>query len=263
MMLRQNELKSLLNDKHSGSQDILIKLNKLLLKYITNTESLNKIVQAAGKAFNQFQVVSFNINKYEKLISEGQLNKLESFLLGSFQLYEIAYKRIFDQLYLSYPYSKLILTISNSRTVIEVLKLWKQKTKNLQVVVCESRPKFEGRIAGKELAKISIDATLIAEALMPMYISKCDLVLIGADIILKNKNVVNKTGSLSAAIIAKHYSKPFVVAASSEKFSNYNRFKIKKENPLEIFPHRTKKLDSINIYFEIIPKHLITKIYSN
>ena len=102
-----------------------------------------------------------------------------------------------------------ILTLSNSKTLLEVFKIWSKRNKNLKVIVCESRPKNEGIILAKALAQEQIKVRLITDASMSNFIAKADVVIIGADIILKNGNVVNKTGSRSAAIISKHFKKPF------------------------------------------------------
>ncbi len=259
----QNLLLPILNDKQSGSQDLLIKINKILLKNIKQRESLNGIISILKKSFSEFQVIKSNLDMYEKLLQKNQLKQLENYLKESSHYYEFTYQTIFKKLYSCYSQSDFIFTLSNSRTIIEVLKLWKHQNKNIKVTVCESRPKFEGRFAAKELAKHGLETTLIAEALMSKFIPQVDLVLIGADKILKDGSVVNKTGSLSSAIIAKYYKKPFVVAASKEKISQETNSLIKEENPKEILSNQIKKLNPVNIYFEVIAKSLITKIVTD
>jgi translation initiation factor 2B subunit (eIF-2B alpha/beta/delta family) len=253
----------ILNDKRSGSQDLLIKINKILLNNIKRRESLKRIISILKKSFSEFQVINSNLVKYEKLLQKNQLKQLENYLKESSHYFKDTYQTIFKKLYSCYSQTNFIFTLSNSRTIIEVLKLWKQQNKNIKVTVCESRPKFEGRIAAKELAKNGLETCLIAEVLMAKFIQQTDLVLIGADKILKDGSVINKTGSLSSAIIAKYYKKPFVVAASKEKILQQTNLLIKKENPKEILSKQIKKLNPVNIYFEAVPKRLITKIITD
>ncbi len=158
---------------------------------------------------------------------------------------------------------KRVITLSRSGTVLEILKLWHQKNKKLKVVVCESRPKFEGRLMAKELADNGINVELITDAMMGLYVPKVDAAIIGADTVLKNGNVVNKVGSKSLALLCKEYKKPFYVVTSKSKLSKKKIFKPKKENPQEIWDKKVKNLSISNIYFEEIEKKLITKIFTD
>ena len=77
---------------------------------------------------------------------------------------ETIYDRIFAN---SLPYLKnkrSILTISNSKTVFEILR--RLRTENCKLLtVSESRPKLEGRILAKKLNKEKISVELITEAM--------------------------------------------------------------------------------------------------
>ncbi len=101
---------------------------------------------------------------------------------------------------------------------------------------------------------------LILEAMLPQYITKIDAVIIGADKILKNGNVINKIGSLNAAIICKYYNKAFYVVASKNKISNQNKHKPIQLDSNEVWNYSHKNLKVNNFYFEEIDKKLITKI---
>ena len=125
--------------------------------------------------------------------------------------------------------------MSRSKTVIDVLKLWYKKNKKLNVIICESRPKYEGRLTALDLVKAGIKVGLITDAMMGIYISKVDAAIIGADSVLKNGNVINKVGSKSLALFCKEYRKPFYVVTTKSKFSKSKSFRSKKENSKEVW----------------------------
>jgi translation initiation factor 2B subunit (eIF-2B alpha/beta/delta family) len=129
----------------------------------------------------------------------------------------------------------------------------------LKVIIAESRPKFEGRILTKKLLKVGIKVLLIPDCNSAEYISDCDLVLLGTDKILLDRDVVNKIGSRNTAIIAKYYRKPVYVLASVNKFSKQKKFKPTLNSPEEIWKYNHPDIKIVNQYFEVVPRKLITK----
>jgi len=141
--------------------------------------------------------------------------------------------------------------------------LWKEKNPNLNVIISESRPEFEGRLMAEELLKSGFKINLITDAMAGMFVKNVDAVILGADAILRNKNVINKTGSLSLSLLSKHYKKRIYVLASKTKFLNTNNYKLISENPEKVWKFNHPKLKTINIPFEEIDKKLITGIISD
>jgi translation initiation factor 2B subunit (eIF-2B alpha/beta/delta family) len=94
---------------------------------------------------------------------------------------------------------------------------------------------------------------------MSSFISRCDAVICGADKLLKDGSVVNKTGSLSAAILADYFKKPFYILSESEKIA-YS-FRKDYRDSYEVWKKKNRKLKIHNNYFEVIPSELITKIF--
>jgi translation initiation factor 2B subunit (eIF-2B alpha/beta/delta family) len=95
---------------------------------------------------------------------------------------------------------------------------------------------------------------------MAQAIRNTDAVIIGADSILKNGNVVNKSGSLPLAILCKEYNKPFYVISTKSKISDKQKFKPPKENPGSVWNYKNPKLTVENFPFEEVNKNLITSI---
>jgi len=81
--------------------------------------------------------------------------------------------------------------------------------------------------------------------------------------VLKKRNVVNKVGSKALALMCKENKKPFYVVTTRSKFSNKNNFKLKKENPDEIWETKINNLSISNTYFEEVDKKLITIIFTD
>lgn len=240
------EIQKILNDKTSGSNDLLSDINSLLLHNSENLSELKLIIKKFKKGLPTFT----NIQNYfdcleRKIRSKDFTNKFfQDFNQTEKKIYDSIFKNTFT--YLSKK--KNILTISNSKTVLEILYRLNSVTK-LYVFVCESRPKNEGRLLAEKLASKKIKTQLITEAQASGYIKKCDCVLTGADSILKNGDVINKVGSLQLAVLSKYYGKPFYVIADKLKYSSNNKFIHTEESVKEILEVHTKKIKVKKILF--------------
>lgn len=86
----------------------------------------------------------------------------------------------------------------------------------IEVLADETRPLLQGaRLTAWELARAGIPVTLCADAMAAslMAAGRVDLVIVGADRIAANGDVVNKIGTYGLAVLARHHGIPFVVAA--------------------------------------------------
>lgn len=91
----------------------------------------------------------------------------------------------------------------------------------VHVWVCETRPRAQGgRLTAWELGSAGIPHTLLADTAAASLMSRglVDLVIVGADRITANGDVVNKVGTLERAICAKEFGIPFYVAAPPSTF---------------------------------------------
>ena len=78
-----------------------------------------------------------------------------------------------------------------------------------KVFADETRPVLQGaRLTAFELAQAGVAVTLIADSMAAHLMSQgeIDLVIVGTDRVTANGDVVNKIGTLSVAIAAKHFS---------------------------------------------------------
>ncbi len=159
-----------------------------------------------------------------------------------------------------------ILTHCHSTNVINALIYAKKHGKIFSVINTETRPLFQGRQTLTELAKAGIKVTMIIDSAAGDTlekggsIKKADVMIIGADALLANGDVINKIGSNMFAEIAHDNKTPVYVIADSWKFSK-RKVEIEQRGHDEIW--KTKKHIQIkNPSFETIKAKYITAIVS-
>ena len=123
---------------------------------------------------------------------------------------EIGSKRIIN-------HSK-IMTNCHASTVVSILKRAKDQYKDFEVYVCETRPKFQGKITAKELASHGIKVSYIVDSAKQAFINDMNLAIVGADALTAEGNIVNKIGTSELALIAREADVEFGVAAELLKF---------------------------------------------
>lgn len=111
-----------------------------------------------------------------------------------------------------------ILTHCNSQAALSVIKTAFRQGKDVKVFATEARPRYQGHITVRELAKEGIPVTLIVDSAVRVFIKDIDKVIVGADSIAVNGAVVNKIGTSQLALIAHESRTLFFVAAESYKF---------------------------------------------
>ncbi|MCX7797459.1 MAG: translation initiation factor eIF-2B [Melioribacter sp.] len=259
-MLENRQIKKIILDNTSGSSDILTLLHKHIKKTYQNFLLFPELIDELQKKFLHFQNIQKYLKEFKQVIKRK--NKLEIFFNKYDELLENIYDKIYHKCKDTLITYNSFITISNSKTVFEILKRLKKEISNINVIVCEARPLLEGRILAKNLSKNKINVQLITEAMMNEFVKKIDAAIIGADVILKNGNVVNKVGSATLAIVCKYHKVPFYVLADKSKYSNAIHFN-KKIMPKEEIWKQPKKVKLTNFYFEEINKELITKIFTS
>jgi len=257
------KLNKILNNKTSGSSELVALLNKYFISIRNNSAQIKESIKLGKKKLEHFEIANSYLNELNKILRKNNNSDLVNFLETYSRNEDEKIKVIFNKIYLSLKETKSIITLSRSKTVIKILKLSHEKIKNLKVVVCESRPKNEGRLTAQDLTKAGINVEVITDAMMGIFVPKVDAAIIGADSILKNGKVANKVGSKALALLCKEYKKPFYVVTTKSKFSKENIFKTKKENPKEIWDKSSKNLNVSNIYFEEVDKKYVTKIFTD
>ena len=150
-----------------------------------------------------------------------------------------------------------VLTLSYSSTVESILKHGLPPA--CRVVIAESRPLMEGRRLFENLKHISADLRMITDAQMGLAIPSTDLVLVGADTILGDLGVVNKTGTYLSALVSHSHGRDFFVAADTYKINvamDSSSSVLESKSGKEVWPQHEKQCD--NVYFDVTPAELVS-----
>ena len=166
---------------------------------------------------------------------------------------EIGAKRIRDGM--------LIFTHCHSSTVTRLIAKAKEDGKNFSVICTETRPAMQGHITARELMGLGVQTLFIVDSAARSYMGDVDLVLVGADAITSEGNVVNKIGTSSIALLASEARKPFYVVSELLKFDpetlcgSYER--IEQRDPAEVWKDAPKGLSVRNPAFDVTPSRYI------
>ena len=126
-------------------------------------------------------------------------------------------------------------------TALGVIRTAFKEGKKIHVYVDETRPVLQGaRLTAWELMQERIPLTLITDSMAGFLMSqkKINLIIVGADRIARNGDVVNKIGTYSLSVLARENKVPFYVAAPIStidvSLSSGKEIPIEERNPKEI-----------------------------
>jgi translation initiation factor 2B subunit (eIF-2B alpha/beta/delta family) len=156
-----------------------------------------------------------------------------------------------------YIADRAVLTLSRSGTVLDALLGADPPPR--RVFVAESRPDREGVVVAETLADAGLDVTLLSDAGVAMRLSEnvVDVVLVGADTVLANGALVNKTGTRTAALAADHESVPFYTTMATDKVATHDTPQLEDGPPAALYSGDAA-LDVRNPTFDVTPAGLIS-----
>lgn len=153
--------------------------------------------------------------------------------------------------------------------------LAKERGWNIKVYADETRPYLQGaRLTAYELLRAGIDVTLICDNMAGMVMSqgKIDAVITGTDRVAANGDIANKIGTMSVAVLAKHFNIPVYIAAPSTTLDpdslSGNDIPIEERDGQEITDWYGRQIapDGVKVYnpaFDVTPGELITAIVTD
>ena len=154
-----------------------------------------------------------------------------------------------------------IATLSVSASVRAALLAAKRAGREPRALVAEGRPRLEGRAQAAALAAEGIPVWLVVDAALPLLLSHAAQVWIGADAATE-AGVVNKVGSLAAALAAREHSVPCYALAGRRRFlpAATPALRIVEMPPEEVWDSPAPGVQPRNVYFELVPMALLRGI---
>jgi methylthioribose-1-phosphate isomerase len=157
-------------------------------------------------------------------------------------------------------------------TALGVVRRLNEKNLLKEVYADETRPWLQGgRLTAWELARDGIPVTLNADGAAAAIMARKDVrwVIVGADRITANGDVVNKIGTYSLAVLARHHDVGFMVVAPSSTvdmaMASGEDVPIEERDGIEIREIRGIGLapEGVNVFnpvFDVTPASLIDAI---
>lgn len=193
------------------------------------------------------------VKKLSAIISVASAKFLEDLENSNERIAEIGARRIRD--------NSVILTHCHSSTVTHLLRKAKQQGKRFEVVCTETRPLFQGRTTAEEMLKLGIKTTMIVDSAARYFMNHVDIVVVGADAITSEGNVVNKIGTSAVALAAHEARIPFYVVSELLKFdpaTMYGDYEgIEERDSCEVWGDAPKRLIIRNPAFDVTRRDYI------
>ncbi|QSG03534.1 translation initiation factor eIF-2B [Natranaeroarchaeum sulfidigenes] len=151
-----------------------------------------------------------------------------------------------------------VLTLSRSGTVLDALG----SATLSGVFVAESRPAREGidvaeRLAAEHDAPVTVHTD--AATVHVVATEDVDAVLVGADTILPDGRVINKTGTCVAALAAAREGVPVYVVTASDKVSHESTVNLESGDTGAVYDGEAD-LDVLNPTFDVTPGELVAGV---
>ena len=148
-----------------------------------------------------------------------------------------------------------VVTLSLSSNVQDTLIRAAPKVR--RVFVGETRPMNEGQELARLLAEARVPVTLMTDAALGQALEKADLCLVGADGVLQDGSLVNKTGTYLLALAAQVCQVPVYSICETLKYHvGAIPFEAEHKAPGEVC-EPIPGVEIANCYFEIVPPKLI------
>jgi len=151
----------------------------------------------------------------------------------------------------------VVLTHCHSTFVIAALV--KNKANIKEVIVTETRPKYQGIMTAKELISNKIKVSYIIDSAISDFIGKADIVVVGADA-MRKEGLVNKVGTHPLALVAKENRKPFYVITSSFTIDKRKKIVMEQRPASEVMHGHLRGAKIFNPAFDVTPWKYITAV---
>lgn len=221
---------------------------------------------SAMKAYDPKQIRGLLIEKAQELADEDvEINK---------RMGEHGSTLLPDQATVIHHCNTGALATVDYGTALGVIRTAHEQGKNIHVLVDETRPRLQGaRLTAWELEQYGIPYEIITDNAAGFFLASgtVDAVLVGADRVAANGDVVNKIGTYMLALAARNNNVPFysVFPTSTVDLtvSTGKEIPIEERNPSEVLnlqfngkPIAPLKSQARNPAFDITPHRLISAL---
>jgi ribose 1,5-bisphosphate isomerase len=158
----------------------------------------------------------------------------------------------------------VVLTHCNSACSVGVIAA-AARTHAIRAIATETRPRRQGHLTAAQLRARGVDVTLIVDGAVNLAMRDVDWVVVGADSIARNGDVVNKVGTSLVALSAREHHVPVFVAAETYKVDRRARtgrdVAIEERAIEEILEgRRLPGVKVANPVFDVTPARLVARI---
>jgi methylthioribose-1-phosphate isomerase len=156
-------------------------------------------------------------------------------------------------------------------TALGVVRALKERDALGHVYLDETRPLLQGaRLTAWELAQMGVEHTVVVDSAGPTVVARrlVDAIVVGADRIAANGDVVNKIGTYPLALAAARAGIPFVVAAPESTIDpgtpDGDSVEIEIRDAAEVLhPDSPAVSKALNYAFDVTPADLVTAIVTD
>ncbi len=258
------------NDREHGSrwlvrQSILILRDLAREKMAAQEEQMRQLRQSGRELARARPAMAALASAVGRILNtQGGPEAIAQAANQLLQDYDTAIERIAEHAK-SYLSGRL-LTCSLSGTVLEVFKANHQQIE--QIIVLEGRPRYEGREMAREFAAAGFSVTLLTDAQADIFIPQCQAVVMGADSVLANGDVLNKAGTALMAWSAGGHNIPFYVLCETLKVSpqdwpqdlRQEEALLEEKEAQEVLEQPLPGVTVRNFYFDHTPHSLVSKV---
>ncbi len=153
---------------------------------------------------------------------------------------------------------RTLVTLSLSSTVLALFG--QLRARGVRAILSESRPLNEGYRLADRLSAWGIPVTLVTDAALGLAAADAHVAVVGADALLADGSVVNKTGTLLLALAAREAGIPFYVCCESFKRLPPEAPPplLEAMDPAELGAPALPGVTVVNRYFEVTPARLVS-----
>jgi ribose 1,5-bisphosphate isomerase len=221
MDMLEKRIEQTINDREHGSrwlvkEAIEILRDLALLQELSEDERMDRLLTSARKIAHARPAMAALSSAVSQILNvEGGVQAVAGKAQQMLDTYSAATAHITE-----HARSLLrghVMTCSISGTVLDVLLTLREQIEH--VTVLEGRPRYEGRETATLLSQHGMAVTLITDAQADIFLPQCQSVVVGADSILINGDVLNKAGTALLAWAAHGRNIPVYVLCETLKIS--------------------------------------------